>query len=333
MLENSEYMEAAQERTVEIVTMEILALDRQVGQMLLGYAIEIGRRLIEAKSMLPHGSWGTYIRDRLGYSQSTANNLMRVFEAYGKPQQSLFGAEANSQALANLSYTKALRLLSLPDDERETFVKENHVEDMSTRELEAALRERDEAVAERKAAEEARAQMAADMKMANDRLSAAREESDAAAAREAALRAELEELRARPIEVVGAQVPDQDALDAARKEGADEGRKTAEEKMRAKLEKAKEDARKAEERRKAAEDALEAARKRLEEQAMEEKKSRLSTDKDVAQFEVFFNQGQELANKMRGLLLKVRGREDSSAAQGMVNGILAMAEAIRRCAE
>ena len=71
----------------------------------------------------------------------------------------------------------------------------------------------------------------------------------------------------------------------------------------------------------------------LEEQAREEKKAILSTDKDVAQFEVFFNQGQELANKMRGLLLKVRGREDSSAAQGMTRAIRSLAEAIGRCAE
>ena len=63
-----------------------------------------------------------------------------------------------------------------------------------------------------------------------------------------------------------------------------------------------------------------------------EKKAALGADKDVTQFEVLFNQGQELANKMRGLLLKARGREDSSTAQGMEKAMKALADAIGRCA-
>lgn len=108
-------------RTVEAVTLEIQTLQRQAQQLLLGYAIEIGRRLVEVKAMLPHGQWGTYIKEQVGYSQSTANNLMRIFEEYGTAQQSIFGPEAISQAIGNLSYTKALRLLALPADEREAF--------------------------------------------------------------------------------------------------------------------------------------------------------------------------------------------------------------------
>ena len=127
-------------RTVEAVTLEIQTLQRQAQQLLLGYAIEIGRRLVEVKAMLPHGQWGTYIKEQVGYSQSTANNLMRIFEEYGTAQQSIFGPEAISQAIGNLSYTKALRLLALPADEREAFVEEHNVEDMSTRELEAAIK-------------------------------------------------------------------------------------------------------------------------------------------------------------------------------------------------
>lgn len=54
------------ERTVEQVTVEIQALHKQAQQMALGYAIEIGRRLVEVKAMLPHGQWGEYLRERLG---------------------------------------------------------------------------------------------------------------------------------------------------------------------------------------------------------------------------------------------------------------------------
>ena len=42
-------------RSVETVTLEIRTLQHQAQQMLLSYAIEIGRRLVEVKSLLPHG--------------------------------------------------------------------------------------------------------------------------------------------------------------------------------------------------------------------------------------------------------------------------------------
>lgn len=38
-------------RTVEAVTLEIQTLQRQAQQLLLGYAIEIGRRLVEVNPL------------------------------------------------------------------------------------------------------------------------------------------------------------------------------------------------------------------------------------------------------------------------------------------
>ena len=133
-------------RTVETVTLEIRTLQRQSQQVVLGYAIEIGRRLEEVKAMLPHGQWGDYLKHEVEYSQSTAQNFMRIFRGYGASQQSLFGGVANSQALGNLTYTKALQLLAIPDaEDRERFAIENDVEHMSVRELNEALKARDEA--------------------------------------------------------------------------------------------------------------------------------------------------------------------------------------------
>ena len=96
--------------------------------------------------MLPHGRWGDYLKNEVAYSQSTAQNFMRIFREYGASQQSLFGGVANSQALGNLTYTKALQLLAIPDaEDRERFAIENDVEHMSVRELNEALKARDEA--------------------------------------------------------------------------------------------------------------------------------------------------------------------------------------------
>ena len=206
-------------RSVETVTLEIRTLQHQAQQMLLSYAIEIGRRLVEVKSLLPHGQWGDYIKEQVGYSQSTANNLMRVFEEYGAPQQSMFGAGANSQALGNLSYTKALRLLAIPADEREAFAEEHHVEELSTRQLEQAIKERDEAraaaqraEADKHTAEQARAKMAEDMGMLNASLASAQDAREQAMQDVARLEAELADLKAQPVETV----VDQAAIEKAR---------------------------------------------------------------------------------------------------------------------
>lgn len=137
-------MNAITTRTLEQVTSEIRYLDRQAKRLILGHALEIGRRLTEAKELVPYGEWGSYIKNELGYSQSTAQNFMRIFDEYGAAQLGLFGPEAESQTLGNLPYTKALKLLAIPAEEREAFVEANHVEDISTRELDALIRERDE---------------------------------------------------------------------------------------------------------------------------------------------------------------------------------------------
>lgn len=134
----------AAQRDIRTVTAEIRSLHRQAQCMVLGYAIEIGRKLKEAKTLLPYGQWGRWLQEEVEFSQSTAQNFMKIFEEYGARQVSLFG-DAESQTLGNLPYTHALRLLALPADEREEFAREHHVEDLSSRELEKLLRERDEA--------------------------------------------------------------------------------------------------------------------------------------------------------------------------------------------
>lgn len=324
--------EAAIPRTVETVTLEIQTLQHQAQQMLLGYAIEIGRRLVEVKAMLPHGQWGEYIKQKVGYSQSTANNLMRIFEEYGAPQQSMFGPEANSQALGNLSYTKALQLLAIPAEEREAFVEENHVEDMSTRELDKAIRERNEAraaaehaAADQRAAEQARDKMAEDMRLLNALLSGVREEREQAMQAVSRMEAELADMKARPVEVAVETVVDQDAIDKARADAIAE--------MQSKLDKAKEAQKKAEEKQKAVEENLAAVQQQLNEAQQAERRAVISGDKDLAMFELLFSQGNEAVNKLHGLLLKVRSRGDTELAEKLQKALLALADVTRRCAE
>ena len=135
-------------RTPDVIAAEIRALT----STMLTSVIEIGRRFAEAKAMLPHGQFGPWLESSTGYSQRTANNYMRLFEEYGDSQGSLFGASVNSQAFANLPYSKALALLAVPAEEREEFAEVVDAEGLSLRELQEKLRERDQQIADTQAA-------------------------------------------------------------------------------------------------------------------------------------------------------------------------------------
>ena len=307
----------AEGRTIEVITDEILDAKRTGGEAIL----TIGRCLIEAKDMLPHGEWLPWLNERVELSERTAQKFMRLAQKWSNPS-----------ALADLGATKALMLLALPEEERDEFIEDHNVIDMSTRQLEQAIRERDEArkaaeaaKADASAAEQARAKMAEDMRATQNLLDSARADADSAGSRARALEEKLRMLQEKPVEVAVETVVDPEALEKARAEAVAE--------MQAKLDKARKAKKRAEDRQKIAEDALEQVRLQLEEQAKAEKKAALGADKDVAQFEVLFNQGQELANKMRGLLLKARGREDQTAAQGMERALKALAELVGRCTE
>ena len=132
-----------QQRSLATVTAEIRAYQDAARRMAITYCIEVGRRLVEAKSMVNHGEWGSYLRTELGFSQSRANDLMRIFEAYAADQMRLDGDNLKSKAFGNLSYTQALALLALPsEEEREAFVEEHDMTKISTRQLQEDLLKR-----------------------------------------------------------------------------------------------------------------------------------------------------------------------------------------------
>lgn len=324
MLDLSGVLAPKEGRDIEVITQEILDAKRRGGEAIL----TIGRCLTEAKQTIPHGEWLPWLNERVEFSERTARNFMRLSREW-----------SNRQALADLGAAKALTLLALPAEERESFIAENHVVggeektviDMTSRELERAIRERKEAQeaaakaqAEASAAEQARAKMAEDMKLLNARLSGAQEDREQAAQAVARLEAQLAELKEKPVEVAVETVVDQAAIEKARAEAVAG--------MQDKLDKAREAKKRAEDKQKIAEEALEQARLQLEGQAREEKKAALGADKDLAQFELLFDQTKDTVNRMHGILLKVRSRDEDAAGK-LAKAVLALAEAVRRCAE
>ena len=314
----------AESRSIETITGEILELKKTAGESILG----IGQRLIEAKAMLQHGEWTAWLAEQVEFSERAAQRFMRLAREWSNPT-----------ALSDLGATKALTLLALPPEERDSFIAETHVVDgeeknvidMSARQLEQVIKERDEArlamenaAVHAKTAEEARAKMEADMAMTKGLLEASQAEKKKAEAAVAELEKQLAEAKAAPVEVAVMQV-DKEALEKAKAEAVAE--------VQAKLDKAKEEKAKAVEKRKAAEEALALVQEQLEAAQKAEKKAAFAADKDVATFEVLFNQAQDIANKMQGLLIKARGRDNQEVAAKLQKAMQALAGAIGRAAE
>ena len=311
-------------RSIDAITSEILQLKQDAGNAIL----RIGQRLIEAKAMLPHGDWLPWLTEQVEFSERQAQRFMRLAQEWRNPT-----------ALSDLGATKALTLLALPPEEREQFLAENHIVDgeektvidMSSRELEKAVKERDEALraaeaakAAAESAEQNRIKLEADMAALKELHRSARAAEAHSREELTKVKEELKALQEKPVEVAVMEV-DQNALDNARREAMAD--------MQAKVDKATEARKKAEEKRKKAEEDLEALRRQLEAAQQAERRAVIAGDKDLATFELLFSQGNETVNKLHGLLLKVRGRGDQALSDKLQKALLALADLTRRCAE
>lgn len=241
-------------RDIETITAEILQHKKNAGNEILA----LGNCLIEAKAVLSHGEWLPWLTERVEFTERTARRFMRLAKEW-----------TNRTALSDLGATKALTLLALPPEERETFMAENHIVDgeeksvidMTSRELEKAIRERDEArqaaeaaIADARSAEERRAKLEADLEELADKEAQA---NDALAQAQA----ELKELREKPMDVAVETVVDEEAVKKAREDAIAE--------MKAKVDKAEAARKAAEDKRKAAESALADAKAQAEANAGE----------------------------------------------------------------
>lgn len=168
-------------RSLIEIEAEIMAQKRTIGRSI----VIIGQALIEAKGQLAHGEWGDWLRDKVNFSQGTAENCMRIAKQV-----------SGESMLLDLPYTKILALLSVPEEDREQFAQDNQVEDKSVSEIKRLIRERDEA----------RRQIDLNREQIDDLMKSA--ELNAHAATQASLRAEKAE------EQIKAERRDQERLTA-----------------------------------------------------------------------------------------------------------------------
>jgi len=128
-------------RTPQVIAAEINMIISQTKKILLAGAIEIGRRLKEAKGLVKHGEWLKWLEESVSYSQRTASRLIKIYEEYG-PYFGDGADDANRSPVTDLTYTQAVLLLGLPGEEREEFLAQNNVPAMSKQELQQALKHR-----------------------------------------------------------------------------------------------------------------------------------------------------------------------------------------------
>lgn len=178
-------------RDIETVTEDVLRYKAQAG----GAILSIGQCLNEAKTMLEHGEWTAWLTDRVEFSERTAQRFMRLANEWTNPT-----------ALSDLGASKALSLLAIPAEEREDFINTPHpvggeeklVADMTSRELDEAIRAKKEAEAQAAELEQkldaALAANRAKIEAAADLLAQKKSQVEQ-------LQQELAALRAQPVDV------------------------------------------------------------------------------------------------------------------------------------
>ena len=357
--ENTELTAAAtgtlEPRPIEVITAEIWAYKQQAGYAIL----EIGRRLNEAKEQLTHGEWLPWLKEKVEFSEVTAQRFMRLAREYTNPS-----------TVTDLGASKALTLLALPASERDEFLAEKHTVhgeektpfEMSNTELATVIKERDEARRRAEDAEKAladqmeeqqavyntdMADLRGQLEEANNRAAGSAEKltkanKDVADAQEEVetLKAELEALRSAPAEVAVEQQTDQAAIDAA----AEKARAETEEKLKAKIEKAEKAKEKAEQAKAKAEGDLaalkvaqeqagaiaEQEKKALAEQVQDlQKKLAMASSSETTIFKLYFDQTQDNLNKMAECVARMTDAGDADGAARLKAAFNALLDAAR----
>lgn len=144
-------VEETDEQKLARLAAEINTIKIQTQAVIQNATLEIGKRLTQAKAAVPHGMWGKWLRESVDYSERTAQMLMNTYERFGTGQQKLFGQQADPELVAQLSRSQMFTLMSIKnEDDCIAFMEENKdkLPDMSKRELEQAIKDRDAARAD-----------------------------------------------------------------------------------------------------------------------------------------------------------------------------------------
>lgn len=197
-------------RSAAVIAEEINLIKSQTSGILsaaYSYAhrscMEIGKRLLEAKELVPFGEWGGWLESNFEYSESTAGTLMRIYREYGSEQIDLITGKSPAETFEGLSQSQLTELFALPMAARVDFVEE-HKEELADGEL--SIREMRELIRQQKELIEKQEQDIRDNDVSYgelvDQKRAVEEENDKLIKDLTERQIEIEELKKKPVEVV-----------------------------------------------------------------------------------------------------------------------------------
>lgn len=284
MFSEDDMSEAFEERDIDVITEEINFYKQQAGMAIL----EIGKRLVEAKAQLSHGEWLPWLEKKVEFSERSAQQYIRLWKEYGK-----------SATVADLGVRKALVLLALPDTERDSFAEEKHaVNGAEKTAAEMTVKELEKAVAERNAARQEAEQAKADLYAAREAAKEARDHVEA-------LQGELEALKNRPTEVAIEQKDATEEQLAAARQEAEAALQDAERER---------------------DSALDAAKGYKAEAEAAHKLAAAASNEGMTKFKVVFDQTVENVNTLAALLQAL----PDSQQEKLRRALLALADQVRK---
>lgn len=321
--------EIIETRTTDTIATEINYIKRRACETLLRESVEIGKLLCEAKKIVPQGEWMSWLSDNVNYSQSTANNLMRLYEEYGEQEQIGFFEENRLEIFGNLSPSQALALIALPYEKRKEYIEEHDMESTSVRDIQAEIKARQEAEERADIAEEKNSTLEEEIKSLREQIK------------------ELEEVPEQEtvdVESIRSQVTSE--LEEQYKKALKVAEKEAAEKSKAKLDKLKEEMKlKDEEYEKKlseeTEKAVSAEKARLEKEYADKlsslgeenkelkRKASVAGSDDVQKFSVHFELFQKECQEVISAISKIR-KADSDTADKLKNGLVAVLEQVKK---
>jgi len=111
---------------------EIQAITEHARVVLASAAIDIGKRLIEARGMLPEGRWYEWLERNVDYSVRQAQVMMQLADQFGKGEL--------PEAFRGLGISHMTALLAAPAEEREDLAQRVQDDGLSVRELKEEIR-------------------------------------------------------------------------------------------------------------------------------------------------------------------------------------------------
>lgn len=141
---------AIESKSTEQLTAEVNVRYRQaesLASMSAAMLADAGRRLIEIKGRMPHGEFGDWCKDNLEFSYRKAARMMQLAERMAD-EGSLF---SKMPTLADIGISRVWELLAAPEEVAAEVVETEDVSEMTVRELKEKIKK---LTADKKAAEE-----------------------------------------------------------------------------------------------------------------------------------------------------------------------------------